>query len=95
MAMSKNVGPYFTSVSGPLATVIACNFCRTYSERVQKGIAGVGRGYGLAATSTARSLVLAHVKAAHPAEYKAQRDKERGCKAERVARAAEYLAKLP
>ena len=50
---------------GGIATVYACPYCLHFYKRVAKGQTGVGRGYGLAASSTAAAAVVAHIKEAH------------------------------
>jgi hypothetical protein len=51
-------------VSGPLGTTYCCPFCM-YVERMRKGQAGVGRGYGLAVGSSLHAKVTNHIKAQH------------------------------
>ncbi len=57
---------------GPMASVAYCPFCnppRPFLVRVPKG-RGMGKGYGLAAGSTARAKVAAHIKELHAEKLK-------------------------
>lgn len=51
------------SYRGPLGSVIACPHC-LFAVKIPRG-RGMGRGYGLASNSQARSKVIAHIKAEH------------------------------
>ena len=56
---------FFTSVSGPMASVRCCVICG-HIEKFPKGVQGVGRGYGLAQGSKSQGRMIQHIKAEHP-----------------------------
>ena len=58
---------HYDKVSGPLATAFVCKHC-SHTERVRKGMQGVGRGYGLREVGKAHGRMVTHVKEAHSDE---------------------------
>lgn len=57
-------------VSGPLATIYACPFCKHFTK-LRKGLVGVGRGYGIGQGGKLHSQMSAHIRSEHPQEAQA------------------------
>lgn len=65
----------FAVFEGPRAVVRGCLFCKHF-EKIQKGLPGVGRGYGMREGNKARGRMIQHVKEEHPEQYAASRPKK-------------------
>ncbi len=62
--MNSWTEPFFSTKSGPAATVRTCRLCG-HAEIVRKGRPGVGRGYGMREGNKARGRMIQHIKWTH------------------------------
>ena len=62
--MSKRLDDHFIIYKGPLAVVRKCKYC-DHTERINCGVPGVGRGYGMREGNKARGRMIQHIKKYH------------------------------
>jgi hypothetical protein len=62
---------HFTTVEGPFAVLRCCNHCR-HVEKVQKGLRGAGRGYGMREGNKARGRMIEHINTVHQDKLSSQ-----------------------
>ena len=59
-----NYNDHYIEFRGPLAVIRACKYCG-FKVRLDKGIPGVGRGYGMREGNKARGQIIQHLKKEH------------------------------